>query len=184
MAHLHGDRAFGTGSGSSNQNLIGAGLDRDSGDSSGSGDARLSGTSRISAGSDLETFDENPELETRMQESGRNLASLGGGLENAPPVVLPGPVTSPLQFDGIVSAASRSLDFAHLTQRCASPSSARPPPPPFEGARAEAPLPPQAPIAYRSLLSCAARVRWTGAQQGLLGRCGEEARAAEGPAHI
>jgi hypothetical protein len=125
MAHLHGDRAFGTGSGSSNQNLIGAGLDRDSGDSSGSGDARLSGTSRISAGSDLETFDENPELETRMQESGRNLASLGGGLENAPPVVLPGPVTSPLQFDGLVSAASRSLDFA----RCAFPSSARPPPP-------------------------------------------------------
>ncbi len=40
MAHLHGDRAFGHGGGTSNQNLI-TGLDRDSADSSSSTEVRL-----------------------------------------------------------------------------------------------------------------------------------------------
>jgi hypothetical protein len=38
MAHLHGDRAFGHGGGTSNQNLI---ADRDSADSSSSTEVRL-----------------------------------------------------------------------------------------------------------------------------------------------
>lgn len=105
MAHLHGERAFGTGGGTSNQNLMGA-LDRDSGDSSGSADDFASrpgsgGTPRMSAGSDLESFEEHPELEARLRESSRRLPSVD--LENAPPIPS-GSVTAPLQFAGIVSA--------------------------------------------------------------------------------
>ena len=106
MAHLHGERAFGTGGGSSNQNLIGD-LDRDSGDSSDTSDPvsrpGSGGTSRLSTGSDLESFDEQPELEARLRESSRRLPSVDLELENAPPIS--GPVTAPLQFAGIVSAS-------------------------------------------------------------------------------
>lgn len=103
MAHLHGERAYGTGGGTSNQNLIGA-LDRDSADSSSSTEVAAAGggTSRVSAGSDLESFDESKELEARLRESGNASQLAAAESENAPPVSA-GPISAPLQFDGIVS---------------------------------------------------------------------------------
>ena len=90
MAHLHGERAYGTGGGTSNQNLI----DRESEDSNSSLEV-----DRTSFGSDLENVEEQPELEAKLRESG--IAQLPvPGIENAPPIL--GPISSPLTFDGIV----------------------------------------------------------------------------------
>lgn len=105
MAHLHGERAYGTGSGTSNHNL----LDRESGDSNSS--LEVDRTS----GSDLETFEEQPELEARLRESGKVGQLPVPGIENAPPI--PGPISAPLTFDGIVSLDHLRARAIHNGQR-------------------------------------------------------------------
>lgn len=106
MAHLHGERAYGTGGGSSNQNLI-TGLDRDSADSTGSGEGVAVPPQRLSStGSELEAFEENPDLEAKLRESTRGQLEAPvpelPETENAAPVAV-GPISAPLQFDGFVS---------------------------------------------------------------------------------
>lgn len=66
------------------------------------------GTSRLSAGSDLESFEENPDQEARLRESGIALPMPASGLENAPPASKAvGPIAVPLNFEGIVSIDNR-----------------------------------------------------------------------------
>ena len=124
---------YGNTGGLSNENLV-ADLDRDSGHSSGSG-----GGTRVSRGSDdLGEIDEDPATELAMRESGRDLTRAGSKRlaedaeveveqENAPPTPPTGPVTSPLQFQGIVRPPTRSLTHTPLPAPMA-PAAAPPPP--------------------------------------------------------
>ena len=123
---------YGNTGGLSNENLV-ADLDRDSGHSSGSG-----GGTRVSRGSDdLGAVDEDPDTELAMRESGRDLTRAGSKRlaedaeveaeqENAPPTPPTGPVTSPLQFQGIVRPPTASLTH---TPAGTHPPAAAPPPP-------------------------------------------------------
>ncbi len=70
------------------------------------------GTARLSGGSDLESFEERPEVEARMRESEVALPAPALGLENAPPVskTVGLPVAAPLNFEGIVSLSRQGRE--------------------------------------------------------------------------